>query len=129
GARAAAVLGFVLPAGSAWDAPVEPQSPPTAEPVIPGPEVWDLRTGAATDAAPPPATVAARRRGASRGMGSTNWAVAGARTASGAALVGNAMHLGLAVPPVWYRAWLTTHHGRYDLNGVTLAGVPALVAG
>lgn len=129
GARAAAVLGFVLPAGSAWDAPVESQSPPLAEPAIPGPEVWDLRTGAATDAPSPREAAAARRTGASRGIGSNNWALAGARTASGAALVANDMHLGLDVPPVWYRARLTTHDGRYDLNGVTLAGVPALVAG
>jgi penicillin amidase len=38
------------------------------------------------------------------------------------------MHLGLDVPPVWYRARLRAA-GLPEQNGVTLPGVPALVAG
>lgn len=134
--RAAVALAFVLPAGSAWDAPVDSPAPPPVDaqvpPVdaaIPGPEVWDLRAGPASGAASPSTAGTLRFSDASRGIGSNNWALAGARTASGAALIANDMHLGLDVPPIWYRARLTTPDGRYDLNGVTLAGVPALVAG
>jgi len=128
--RAAAALAFVLPAGSDRDAPIDAQEPPPAGPPIPGPEVWDLRPGSAAPAASQlPTALAGQRAGPPRGIGSNNWALAGARTATGAALIANDMHLGLDVPPVWYRARLTTTDGRYDLNGVTLAGVPALVAG
>ncbi|HQW09720.1 MAG TPA: penicillin acylase family protein [Steroidobacteraceae bacterium] len=117
--RAAAVLAFLLPAETAWDAPAEPDAPPPALLAIPGPDLWTMPRSAA-----PVARVAANR-----GIGSNNWALAGAHTASGSALVANDMHLGLDVPPVWYRARLRTPDGRYDLTGVTLAGVPALVAG
>lgn len=130
--RAAAVLTFLLPAGSAWDAPAEPGSPAPVAPAIPGPDVWTMSRGgpAANAARADVAFVEARGIGSdARGIGSNNWALAGVHTASGSALVANDMHLALDVPPVWYRARLRTRDGRYDLNGVTLAGVPALVAG
>ena len=38
------------------------------------------------------------------------------------------MHLGLGVPPTWYRAQLLVA-GRSALTGVTLPGLPALIAG
>ena len=38
--------------------------------------------------------------------GSNNWAVAGAHTTHGGALLANDMHLGLRVPNIWYRASL-----------------------
>jgi penicillin amidase len=130
--RAATILGFLFPAGTAWDAPLD-DSEAFAVAATPGAEVWDLR------AAPKAAPVAhARARleevrvpapDVARGIGSNNWAVAGAHTATGAALVANDMHLGLDVPPVWYRARLRTEDGEYDLAGVTLAGAPLLVAG
>ncbi|MCB0641160.1 MAG: penicillin acylase family protein, partial [Phaeodactylibacter sp.] len=39
-------------------------------------------------------------------LGSNNWAVAGALTADGRAIVANDMHLGLRVPNLWFRARL-----------------------
>ena len=60
--------------------------------------------------------------------GSNAFALAGQLSAAGgAALVANDMHLGLAVPPIWYRASLT-FAGR-TLTGVTLPGTPFVVAG
>ena len=38
--------------------------------------------------------------------GSNNWAVSGAHTADGHALLANDMHLGIRVPNTWYRASL-----------------------
>ncbi|MDD2760925.1 MAG: penicillin acylase family protein [Methylomonas sp.] len=59
--------------------------------------------------------------------GSNNWVVAGSKTADGRAIVANDMHLGLAVPNVWYRADLR-YQGRH-LYGVTLPGVPGVIVG
>ena len=61
--------------------------------------------------------------------GSNNWAVAGRRAADGGALLANDMHLGLRVPNVWYRARLVVDGGGIDACGVTLPGVPAIIAG
>ena len=65
--------------------------------------------------------------------GSNNWAVAAAHTADGHALLANDMHLGLRVPTTWFRASLAWPEGpggpERRVTGVTLPGVPALVAG
>jgi penicillin amidase len=59
--------------------------------------------------------------------GSNNWVVSGIKTADGRAIVANDMHLGLSVPNVWYRAELA--YQQRHLFGVTLPGVPGIVAG
>jgi penicillin G amidase len=67
-------------------------------------------------------------------IGSNSFAVGGTLTASHAAMVANDMHLGLRVPNIWFRARLqypsTRRPGEtIDLIGVTLPGLPTLVAG
>jgi len=59
--------------------------------------------------------------------GSNAFAVSGAHTADGAAVLANDMHLSLAVPNLWYRAELVW--GTHRLTGVTLPGTPFVVAG
>jgi penicillin amidase len=61
------------------------------------------------------------------GLGSNNWVVSGARSASGKPLLANDPHLGLTAPPVWYFAHLSV--GGVNLIGATLPGVPAIVLG
>lgn len=65
--------------------------------------------------------------------GSNNWAVAGSRSASGAPLVSNDMHLGLTAPDIWYEASLhaasTPTNGPLDVAGVTLPGIPFVIVG
>jgi penicillin amidase len=65
--------------------------------------------------------------------GSNDWAVAGSRSASGAPLVSNDMHLGLSAPDIWYEASLhaakTPTDAAFDVAGVTLPGTPFVVAG
>jgi penicillin amidase len=61
--------------------------------------------------------------------GSNNFAIAGARTADGRALLANDMHLRLRVPNIWYRARLVVARDGIDVTGVMLPGVPAVVAG
>ncbi len=62
-------------------------------------------------------------------VGSNNWAVAGARAEGGGAIVANDMHLGLDVPNIWYRARFVAESAGLDVAGVSLPGVPAIVAG
>jgi len=62
--------------------------------------------------------------------GSNNWAISGKFTRDGGAILANDMHLGLAMPNIWYRTsmvWRDTREHR--LTGVTLPGAPSLVAG
>jgi len=130
---------FLFPRGTDWDSPNfasladERAAAATLESVaLPPPAVLDLRRNGARPPGsesfdpdqvprPPPLAPAA---------GSNNWALAGSLTASGGALVANDMHLGLAVPPVWYHARLVvTGPAPVDVVGVSLAGVPVIVAG
>lgn len=62
--------------------------------------------------------------------GSNNWAISGKLTGDGGAIVANDMHLGLAMPNIWYRASMAWRDTRaHRLTGVTLPGVASLVAG
>jgi penicillin G amidase len=59
--------------------------------------------------------------------GSNNWVVSGAHTTTGMPLLSNDMHLGHAVPSVWYETHLTAPG--LDVAGVTFAGMPFIVVG
>ncbi len=107
------LVAFLHPLGTEFDAPLAGAALPTPE--IPGPEAFSANEPAGPIAEPAPIS------------GSNNWAVAPHRTAAGAALFANDMHLGHAVPNRWFRAEI--HVGDRRAVGVTLPGVPALVAG
>ena len=130
-ARAAKALGmemaaFLYPMTTELDAPIdgsrlpEPPMPSAIAPMVVSPRA--------------PAAVADDVR-LPEAVGSNNWAVGGALTASGAALVANDMHLGLDVPSIWYRARLVVRPAAgsaepaLDATGVTLPGTPFLVTG
>ncbi|MBI3360237.1 MAG: penicillin acylase family protein, partial [Chloroflexi bacterium] len=59
--------------------------------------------------------------------GSNNWAVSGARTASGKPLLASDPHLGYQLPSLWYAAHIVTP--TQDVYGVTLVGMPAVIIG
>ena len=61
------------------------------------------------------------------GLGSNNWVVSGARSASGKPLLANDPHLGLTAPPVWYFAHLSAPG--LNVIGATLPGVPGVILG
>ncbi len=61
------------------------------------------------------------------GLGSNNWVVSGAHTASGKPLLANDMHLGITVPNIWYMADLKAPG--YHAAGVTLPGMPYVIEG
>ena len=61
------------------------------------------------------------------GLGSNNWVVSGAQTASGKPLLSNDTHLELSVPSIWYEVHLTSPG--WNVKGFTLPGAPLLVIG
>jgi len=112
---------FLFPAATRWDAPIdaaERQRAIGGSPPIPDASEIDVHRAPLTSA---------RSLEAMEFPGSNNWALSGARSRTGAALVAGDMHLHLGVPAVWYRARLRS--GSLDLNGITLPGGPLLVAG
>lgn len=59
--------------------------------------------------------------------GSNDWVISGAHTVTGKPLLCDDMHLGHAMPNLWYEAHL--HSGTFDVAGVTLPGLPYVVVG
>jgi penicillin amidase len=117
------IFDLLAPLGSEWDAPLVGLA--QATPPLPGPEVVDLRTRAVPRPGSP-APIEERRA-----PGSNNWAVAGARSAHGGAIIADDMHLGLGVPNIWYRATLAWAEGALErrVTGAMLPGAPIVVAG
>lgn len=112
--------------GSEWDAPL--MGTPRGNPALPDAELVDLRR------LPAPAERIATHYREPDLPGSNNWAVGGALTADGRAIVANDMHLGHAAPNIWFRVRLVypdprAPGGRVDVSGMTLPGVPGVVVG
>ncbi len=118
-----AVFDWLNPRGGHWDAALDGSVVP--EVPMPGPEVIDLRKG------PAPRAVAHAVTIEPPVLGSNDWVVAGTRTADGAALVADDMHLNISTPGIWYRAQLQIGQGPGAIRaeGVTLPGLPAIVVG
>jgi penicillin G amidase len=118
-----AVWRFLEAGAPEWDAAIDGSR--ENEPRVPLAQEFNLREIGNLPAEPSDAVM--RRLGL---LGSNNWAVAGARTANGAAIIANDMHLGFRVPNIWYRARLVEiDPDPFDLTGVTLPGTPTAVAG
>ncbi len=113
---------FLTADATDWEAAVDGSH--AAPPVIPDAAEVDLRKLSGLPVQPPERVLRHLE------LGSNNWAVAGSRTASGAAIVANDMHLDFRVPIIWYRARLhQTGDAAFDAIGVTLPGAPIIVAG
>jgi penicillin amidase len=65
--------------------------------------------------------------GVSVARASNSWVIGGARTRSGKPILANDMHLALRAPSLWYLAGI--HGGGIHAAGMTLPGVPVVVAG
>jgi penicillin G amidase len=59
--------------------------------------------------------------------GSNEWAVSGARTASGKPMLSNDMHLEHSIPDIWHEEDLQA--GSFHVSGVTTPGIPFIVEG
>ena len=60
-------------------------------------------------------------------LGSNNWVVSGAHTATGKPLLANDTHLELTLPPIWYQIHLSAPG--LNVQGFTLPGAPLVVIG
>ncbi len=115
---------FLLPEASQWDAPLDAPALSLAPAAIPAtaPAWWGRK-----DAVPPRQLAGV---GFVDAVGSNNYAVAGSRSSSGAAIVSDDMHLGLQLPNIWYRLALRfpdAQGAQRRVVGVSLPGAPPLV--
>jgi len=62
-----------------------------------------------------------------QGLGSNNWVVNGAHTATGKPLLANDTHLELSIPSIWYEIHLTAPG--WNVKGFTLPGAPMIIIG
>jgi penicillin amidase len=116
-----AMLDFLAPRGNSWDAALDDSKFDPA----PLPRVRFK------SAPPPPAGQAALAPLEKKVVGSNAFALAGAHTATGAAMLANDMHLDHNLPQIWYRAvlqWPDAGSPR-RIVGVTLPGTPLVVVG
>lgn len=115
------VYHWLYPQGTPWDAPL--MGAPRAVAAIPDASVYSIRDV-------PDVAVPAREVGRYPLRGSNNWAVSGALTANGRAIVSNDMHLGLDTPNIYYQAQLVVAGSEAtEVTGVTLPGTPFVIAG
>lgn len=112
--------------GTRWDAPLIGSA--RVDATLPTADEVDLRKL--------PGTPAKRHDVAADDIvpGSNNFAVSGALTTDGRAIVADDMHLGLRAPGIWFRARLRyadprAPGGKVDITGFTLPGLPAVVVG
>jgi penicillin amidase len=62
-----------------------------------------------------------------QGLGSNNWVVSGAHTATGKPILANDTHLELSIPSIWYQVHLTALG--WNIEGFTLPGAPMIIIG
>ncbi len=121
----AAQLAFLLPEASSWDATLDGGAAPRPAPIPDRAPAWWGSAPGKEDASLRMASV-----DYVDAVGSNNYALAGSRSASGAAIVSDDMHLGLQLPNIWYRIALRFPDAQGKerrIVGVSLAGAPPAV--
>ena len=118
---------LLLRDGTRWDAPLFGTA--RGDAVLPDAAAIDLRT-----LPQPPADAPDKPYAEPAAPGSNNFAAGAGATADGRAIVAGDMHLGLRAPSLWYPARLRyadpqAPGGQVDVMGVTLPGVPGVIAG
>lgn len=111
-----------------------PEWNPEQQPVIPDTGQWQPKTRAGRRSANPGYGAIEGRIPADETevpddyfVGSNNWAVSPAKSASGHALLSNDPHLNLTLPSIWYQVQLHSPMG--NVYGVSLPGTPGVVIG
>ncbi|MDF2177159.1 penicillin acylase family protein [Aliiglaciecola sp. CAU 1673] len=115
---------FLHPAGSQWDATIDGSDAS----INPLPQsAWPKRQGDLNAKTSPPMD------GEAEDLlpGSNNWAVGGALTPYGSAMLADDMHLGIRVPNIWFKAQFNWQQDgqQHQVTGVTLPGTPLMVVG
>ncbi len=122
----AALFALLARDGTTWDAPLVGR--PRGDAVLPTADELDLRK------LPMPSNPASANLVEKPAAGSNNFAISGALTADGRAILADDMHLGLRAPNIWFRARLRyadarAPGGKVDVSGFTLPGVPGVIVG
>ncbi len=120
-----ASLAFFAPVSTEADAALDGSHLPPP-PVPPAYEV-DLRKRPADDGETTTRAAAPGAWTEDQAPGSNSFAVAGALSAGGGAMVANDTHLHLGVPNIWYR--ISLQWPGHEETGATIPGSPLLVAG
>ena len=117
---------WLKPAGGPWDAPLDGSV--INAPPLPGAAILNLRKSAAPVQN---AVISPQLSDVDVLPGSNNWAVGGALSPHGGAILADDMHLGLGVPNIWFRAQLNIGEGpnARRIVGATLPGGPSMVVG
>lgn len=120
-----ALFALLTHPGSSLDAPLFGAA--LGDATLPDVQQLDLRQG-------PLAAPAHTSPSQDEVKGSNNFAVAGALTADGRAILADDMHLGLRAPNIWFRVRLRyadalAADGVVDVNGFSLPGLPAVIVG
>ncbi len=118
-------LAFLRPLVTERSAALDGSNAPA--PPVPDAAHLTPRPLAPDDRPPVPILTAAVAPGTDALPGSNSFALSGARTAGGGALVANDPHLQLAVPDIWYRASLVLPD--LTATGATLPGVTGIILG
>jgi penicillin amidase len=118
------LFNWLKPSGGEWDAALDGSV--VTPPAMPEANEIDTRQS--------PAVAALTQMGEiepAAAVGSNNWAIGGALTGHGGAMLADDMHLGLGVPNIWFRAQLKIGEGAGAprVAGVSLPGLPAMVVG
>ena len=137
------LFAFLTPKGTQWDAAIDGSQMPQA--AMPKHFSYATFSQAASSQAVSGQTISSQasssvpiaedlnKQALDQGIiGSNNWAVAGALTKTGSAILANDMHLGLRVPNTWYRASLAYKLPNGDpvkVTGATLPGTPNVIVG
>ncbi len=110
-----------------------PDYPVEESPIIPVGTKWEftpLQTPAVPEkimALPDNGQVALNIHEPRPEIGSNNWAVGGAKSATGLPILANDPHLGLSLPSIWYQMQLSSPN--MNVYGVALPGSPGIVIG
>ncbi len=107
-----------------------PDYPFRENPIIPEGTKWDFKALKIPEAPVSKESKIAyqvKTREIEEGIGSNNWAVSGAKSASGFPLLANDPHLDLTLPAIWYQIQLSSD----DMNtcGVSIPGAPGIIIG
>lgn len=121
-----ALYKLIVADGSQWDAPLKGLSRGNVR--LPDAATLDLRKLPAPGIDGSPSNID------SNAPGSNNFAITGALTKDGRAILADDMHLDLQVPDIWFRARLLypdaqAVDGNVDISGFTLPGVPGVIVG
>ena len=121
-----ALFDWFKPVGGGWDAALDGSV--VAPLPMPVAAILNVRKAAP---ATQNAQISPAQSGEEFAVGSNNWAVGGALSSHGGAILADDMHLGLGVPNIWFRAQFNIGEGatRRRIVGVTLPGLPSIAVG